>query len=527
MSRHRTALVLTATIVFASVVAGTPASHAESTGTPTFYLRNSNTSGVADIAFPFGNADDVPLVGDWNGDGRDTVGVHRGNAFYLHNSNAPGAADVTFTFGDPGDIPVVGDWNGDGTDTIGVYRGNAFYLRNSNTSGVADVVLTFGDPGDIPLVGDWNGDGTDTIGVSRGGTFYLRNTNTSGPAGVSFAYGDPGDVPIVGDWNGDGTDTVGVTRGATFYLRNTNTTGRADVTALFGDPTDVPLSGDWNGDGTDTIGVVRLPPLPHPFDPYRGLGTWADVFDWSYTYAPNPPPFTLAAVDHMADVGVQTLYLQGAHAEDDTDVLERGRLEAIITRAHLRGLRVVGWYLPDLTDIDNDLRHLLAIAQLRVDGLAVDIESSSVRDVSARNTALIALSDRLRARLPDWVLSAIVPAPVALDEIPTGYWPNFPWMQLANDYDLWQPMSYWTFRSEPWRDAFAYTTGNIDRIRSHIGQPRAIVHPIGGIADGTTVDDVDGLERACAQRGCIGASLYDYETTDDSLWPDLRALRSG
>jgi hypothetical protein len=33
-----------------------------------------------------------------------------------------GRADVVFGFGDSGDLPLVGDWNGDGRDTIGVAR---------------------------------------------------------------------------------------------------------------------------------------------------------------------------------------------------------------------------------------------------------------------------------------------------------------------------------------------------------------------------------------------------------------------
>jgi PKD repeat protein len=168
-----------------------------------FYLRNSNTGGYADVVFGYGNlAGDVPIVGDWDGNGIDTIGVFRNGVFYLRNSNTNGFADLAFTYGQPGDIPVVGDWDGNGTDTIGVFRNGVFYLRNSNTNGFADLAFTYGQPGDVPVVGDWDGNGTDTIGVFRNGVFYLRNSNTNGFADLAFTYGQPGDVPVVGDWNG-------------------------------------------------------------------------------------------------------------------------------------------------------------------------------------------------------------------------------------------------------------------------------------------------------------------------------------
>ena len=58
--------------------------------------------------------------------------------------------DVAFHFGDPGDVPVTGDWNGDGTDTAGLFRNGGWYLRNSTTTGVGDVSFGFGDRGDLP-----------------------------------------------------------------------------------------------------------------------------------------------------------------------------------------------------------------------------------------------------------------------------------------------------------------------------------------------------------------------------------------
>ncbi|MDQ3681090.1 MAG: hypothetical protein M3378_11245 [Actinomycetota bacterium] len=224
-----------------------------------WYLRNSNSTGSPDGVFRFGNPGDIPIVGDWNGDGLKTVGVVRGNTWLLRNSNTTGDPDIVFQYGNPGDIPIVGDWNGDGIDTPGVVQGgNIWALRNSNTTGFADGVFQYGNPGDIPIVGDWNGDGLDTAGVVQpGGVWALRNSNSTGYADGVFRYGNPGDDPIVGDWNGDGLDTAGVVQGGGVWaLRNSNSTGNADGVFRYGDYRAVPVVGDWNGDGLDTAGVA-------------------------------------------------------------------------------------------------------------------------------------------------------------------------------------------------------------------------------------------------------------------------------
>ena len=230
-----------------------------------FFLRNSNTGGVADITYTYGPAGMgfIPLVGDWDGDGIETIGLydpaHAG--FFLRNSNTGGTADVTFTYGPAGMgfIPLVGDWNGDGVDTIGLYNpaGAAFFLRNSNTGGIADITFTYGPAGMgfVPVVGDWNGDGVDTIGLYNpaGAAFFLRNSNTGGIADITFTYGPAGMgfIALVGDWNTDGVDTVGLYNpaGAAFFLRNSNTGGIADITFTYG-PAGMgfkPLAGDWDG----------------------------------------------------------------------------------------------------------------------------------------------------------------------------------------------------------------------------------------------------------------------------------------
>ena len=129
------------------------------------------------------------VAGDWDGNGSETPGVVRGNSWFLRNSATSGVSDLAFRYGDPSDLFVTGDWDGNGTMTPGVVRGNTWYLRNSNTSGVSDTSITYGMGTDRPLVADWDGNGTTTPGITRGNRWFLRNSTTSGVADVTFVYG--------------------------------------------------------------------------------------------------------------------------------------------------------------------------------------------------------------------------------------------------------------------------------------------------------------------------------------------------
>ena len=215
-----------------------------------WYL-DANNNGIweqgVDMLIQYGSATDQPLMGDWNGDGISTPGVKRGNTYFLRNSNTSGVADIAFSYGAATDTPLVGDWDGNGTDTIGIKRGGAYHLRNSNSAGAADIVFSYGAATDTPVVGDWDGNNTDTIGIKRGGAYHLRNSNSAGAADIIFSYGAATDTPVVGDWDGNGTDTVGVYRSTNgrFYLRNSNTSGVADTTLNFGITGGVPVTGSW------------------------------------------------------------------------------------------------------------------------------------------------------------------------------------------------------------------------------------------------------------------------------------------
>lgn len=275
-----------------------------------------------------------------------------------------------------------------------------------------------------------------------------------------------------------------------------------------------------------TIPVGPTRPAAWTLEPYRGLGAWLDAFDWSVSFARSPDHVVgLESIDHMAAEGVETVYIQASRWNSPTDVLEPERLQAIIDRAHDHGMAVVAWYLPTMVEPEIDLRRMLALAALDIDGLGVDIESRDVPDVAERNRRLLELSARLDEALGDRPLAAIVMEPVIMEDVNPNYWPNYPWMGLAEHYDVWMPMSYWTNRRGGWRHSHTYTATNMARIRERIGQPDAPIHPIGGIGDKTTVGDLSGMVTAAVEHGAIGGSIYDYRTTHPSHWQVLRAFR--
>ncbi len=157
------------------------------------YIRYSNTQGVADLEFFFGNPGAVPLAGDFDGDGRDSVSIWRPSEARVYVTNELGAdggeldaAEFSFSFGDPGDTPFVGDFDGDGVDTVSLYRPSTgfVYFRNSLSTGNADLSFFYGNLGDQIFVGDWDGDGDDTVAAYRPSTgrVYANLENTNGAA---------------------------------------------------------------------------------------------------------------------------------------------------------------------------------------------------------------------------------------------------------------------------------------------------------------------------------------------------------
>jgi hypothetical protein len=168
------------------------------------------------ITVNFGQAGSLAVVGDWDGNGIDTPGVFDPatgqwlltNGFKNQNlNNTTPPVNFTFTLGQNGDIPVVGDWDGNAIDGVGVFRtGNANWILSNGFQGTIDVTpFIFGSLGSKPITGDWNGDGFDTVGVfdqNIGQMLLTNGLSLKAFADITFSFGQTGDIPLAGDWDG-------------------------------------------------------------------------------------------------------------------------------------------------------------------------------------------------------------------------------------------------------------------------------------------------------------------------------------
>jgi hypothetical protein len=176
----------------------------------------------------YGEATDLPIIGDWTGSGTKRIGIFRNGTWILDidGNGVIDSSDKTVAFGQAGDIPVVGDWRGTGQIALGLFRHGTFILDLSGhlsgvPTGLSDATFSFGQAGDIPIVSDWNGSGTAKVGVFLNGVWLVDYTGGRVVSGLnrSYVYGEAGDIPVVGDWDSSGNPPkIGIYRAGLWIL---------------------------------------------------------------------------------------------------------------------------------------------------------------------------------------------------------------------------------------------------------------------------------------------------------------------
>jgi hypothetical protein len=223
------------------------------------YVATSNGSSFVGTGVKwhdmFACGSSIPAIGDFNGDHKDdlawfTRGIGCDVMVSLSTGTTYGPAvkwhDV---FGCGNEIPAVGDFNGDGRDDIATFtRGSAMdvYVALSNGSAFAGTGVKWHDffnfGANIPAVGDFNGDGKDDlVTFTRGTTCDAYVVLSTGAAfGTESTWNDGfacnNEIPGTGDFNDDGwTDVVTFTRG-----------GACDVWVARSDTTRFTLNSKWS-----------------------------------------------------------------------------------------------------------------------------------------------------------------------------------------------------------------------------------------------------------------------------------------
>jgi len=257
---------------------------------------------------------------------------------------------------------------------------------------------------------------------------------------------------------------------------------------------------------------------------FGGLATWVDIYDGPVYAAPE------RVAQRMAARHVSTVWMETANYGAAADVVGPVRLGRLVDALHARGVRAVAWYLPGHVDPALDSRRALAMLSFRTpsggafDGVALDIESTKLRNVALRSRRAVALAAQLRQAAGDTPLAIVPFNPRGLERRPAT-WPGFPWEGLAASADAFAPMIYTGGGLTGFDATYGYVTRALRLLRVETNQPDVPVHVVGGVANRMGPDELAGFVAAVSDDGAtIGVSLYDWMTTPPRAWKALAPL---
>lgn len=236
-----------------------------------------------------------------------------------------------------------------------------------------------------------------------------------------------------------------------------------------------------------------------------GKGIWVNIWN----YPENPDMYC----EYLKSNGIDTIYLQISRSNTEA-IKHPEKLNKIISCAHTRKIKVIGWTYSFLKDPISDAQKFIHAALYKtpngdsLDGMAADIEE--ITNSSSIETFSKVIRNKLGNTYP---LIAITFSPVLKRAQPKHY----AWKTIANNFDIIAPMTYWhgfvKLRSE--KGAYDYTTQTISKLKEYTQKDNLKIHLIG---DGqkTSKDEIVGFLKAASDHKVeAGVSLYPWYSPKD------------
>lgn len=256
---------------------------------------------------------------------------------------------------------------------------------------------------------------------------------------------------------------------------------------------------------------------------FGGLGTWIDVYDTALYRTPD------LVAGRLAARGVRTAWIETANDRSVADVVDPAGLGRLVDALHARGITVVAWYLPGHDRHARDLRRARAMLSFRspqggsFDGVALDVESLRLKNVTLRTSRMLDLVRRLRSEAGATPVAAITYPPRAFERH-LSWWPSFPWAELARRVDAFVPMLYTGGGFKGYDATYGYVARSLRLLRNAIGGTIP-VHAAGGVANRMNAEELRAFTDAVLDDGtAAGWSLYDLQTTTPAGWAAMARL---
>lgn len=232
-------------LIPAAAQAGLPREFTVHRPATAFFFTDYDENSSPNRIWTLGAPGDVGLLADVDGDTlADTILYRNGHWFVDFRNDF--TIDLSFILGGASDIPVVGDFLGDGRAGFGVFRpSNGLWYLDRNRDLTVDFISPWGASGDLPVVADFDGDGRADRAVYRSGTWLVDVDLNSTLDAVYYLGGVGGDIPVAGDFNGDWRADIAIFRSGGWYIDHDNN-GTVDRIFFYGASGDRPLYSPLN-----------------------------------------------------------------------------------------------------------------------------------------------------------------------------------------------------------------------------------------------------------------------------------------